>query len=248
MSTNLLGSPPAQDADRVTVVLVHGAFAESASWNPVIALLQAAGHPVIAAANPIRSLDGDSAFVASIIDAVVGPVVAVGHSYGGSVISNAARGRDHVKALVFVAAFAPVEGESIAHLSGSQPGSTLGDTLASVTLSDGSTDLYIRQDAYQRQFAADVPAQQAALDAATQRPLRDAALNGEAGPPAWEQIPSWFIYPELDLNIPLAVHRSMAERAHSRKTVEVAGASHSLALSHPEEVAELILAAAQDVG
>ena len=145
-----------------TIVLVHGAFAESASWNGVIRRLQEAGYTAIAAANPLRSLDGDASSVASIIESIDGPVVAVGHSYGGAVVSEAAHGLDNVKAFVFVAAFAPEEGESIAYLSGKYPGSTLGDTLAPVPLQDGSTDLYIRQDRYQQQFAADVPLAQSA--------------------------------------------------------------------------------------
>jgi pimeloyl-ACP methyl ester carboxylesterase len=138
MSTN------PQDGSRPTVVLVHGAFAESASWNDVIRRLQDQGYTAIATANPLRSVSGDAEFLASILESIEGSVVLVGHSYGGSVMSNAALGKDNVKALVFVAAFAPEEGESIAELSGRSPGSTLGETLESVPLSDGTTDLYIR--------------------------------------------------------------------------------------------------------
>jgi pimeloyl-ACP methyl ester carboxylesterase len=236
-----------QDGSQPTVVLVHGAFAESASWNGVIRRLQDQGYTAIAAANPLRSLSGDAQFLASILESIEGPVVLVGHSYGGSVISNGALGNENVKALVFVAAFAPEEGESIGELSGRSPGSTLGETLESVRLSDGTTDLYIRQEEYHQQFAADAPAEQAALDAVTQRPLRDVAQNEGSGAPAWKSVPSWFVFPELDKNIPLEAHRFMAERAQAREVVEIEGASHAVGVSHPEEVADVILRAIKAV-
>jgi pimeloyl-ACP methyl ester carboxylesterase len=236
-----------QDGSQPTVVLVHGAFAESASWNGVIRRLQDQGYTAIAAANPLRSLSGDAQFLASILESIEGPVVLVGHSYGGSVISNGALGKDNVKALVFVAAFAPEEGESIGELSGRSPGSTLGETLESVRLSDGTTDLYIRQEMFHQQFAADAPAEQAALDAVTQRPLRDVAQNEGSGPPAWKSVPSWFVFPELDKNIPLEAHRFMAERAQAREVVEIEGAPHAVGVSHPEEVADVILRAIKAV-
>ena len=160
-------------------------------------------------------------------------------------ITNAAR--DNVKALVYVAGYAPDEGENAGELSGRFPGSTLLETLWSVPLSDGSTDLYIRQEKYHKQFAQDVPAEQTALMAATQRPLRDVAVNGASGPPAWKSIPSWFVFGELDKNTPVASHRLMAERAGAREVVEIEGASHAVGVSHPEEVADIILRAAKDV-
>src|SRR5215210_8846568 len=184
-----------QNGFQATVVLVHGAFAESASWNEVIRRLQDNGDTALAAAIPIRSLTDDTAFVASILASIERPIVTVDYSYGDAVTTNAALGNDNVKALVFVAAFAPEEGESIGELSGRSPGSTLGDKLSTVPLSDGSTDHYIRQEEYHQQFAVDVPAEQAALMAATQRPLRDVALNEGSGAPAWKSIPSWFVFP-----------------------------------------------------
>jgi pimeloyl-ACP methyl ester carboxylesterase len=241
---NTMNTDP-QDGSQATVVLVHGAFAESASWNDVIRHLQDQGYTVIAAANPIRSVSGDAEFVASIFEAVEGPIVAVGHSYGGTVITNAAR--DNVEALVYVAGYAPEEGENAFELSGRFPGSTLGDTLWTVPLSDGSTDLYIRQEEYHQQFAQDVPAEQTALMAVGQRPLRDVALNEASGPPAWRSIPSWFVFGELDKNIPVAAHRFMAERAGAREVVEIEGASHAVGVSHPDEVADVILRAAKAV-
>jgi pimeloyl-ACP methyl ester carboxylesterase len=230
-----------------TIVLVHGAFAESASWNEVTRRLLTDGYPVIAAPNPLRSLSGDAAVVSGILATVDGPVVLVGHSYGGAVMSNAAVGHDHVRALVFVAAFAPEAGESIGELSGRFPGGTLGETLTEVPLPDGTVDLYIRQDRYHRQFTADVPAERAALDAVAQRPLNTTALHEGSGEPAWKSVPSWFVYPELDHNIPLAAHRFMAERAGARERVELPGASHAIPASEPAAVAALIGRAAAAV-
>ncbi len=228
-----------------TVVLVHGAFAESAGWRGVVARLRAAGHPVVAVANPLRSLSGDAAHLRAVLDSVEGPVVLVGHSYGGAVMSGAARGSTAVRALVFVAAFAPLEGESIGELSGRFPGSTLGQALRPVPLPDGSTDLYIRQELYHQQFAADLPEDDAALDAATQRPLSDVALNEGAGAPAWPHLPSWFVIPGLDRNIPVAAQWFMAERAGAHEIVELAGASHAVPASRPDEVADTVLRAAR---
>ena len=138
-----------------------------------------------------------------------------------------------LKALVFIAAFAPDAGESIADLSGKFPGSSLGTTLKEVPLPDGTVDLYIRQEKFHQQFAADVAPEQAVIDAAAQRPLNTAALNEGSGEPAWKTVPSWFLYPELDLNIPLEVHRFMAERAGARDGVELPGASHAIPASEP---------------
>ncbi len=226
------------------LVLVHGAFAESASWAGVLERLLPAGFQAIAVPNPIRSLGGDAAFVASVVRSLRGPVVLVGHSYGGAVITNAARDLENVQALVYVAGFAPDAGESIAELAGRFPGSTLGDAVEPVPLDDGSVDLYIRHDRFREQFCADVPEWQATVMAVTQRPLRDVALNERSGEPAWRRIPSWFLIPELDRNIPAAAHRFMAERAGAREVVTLDGASHAVAVSQPGEVAGLISRAA----
>ncbi len=229
-----------------TVVLVHGAFAESGSWNGVTTKLLAKGYPVVAVANPLRGVKSDAAYLAALLASIDGPVVLVGHSYGGNVISNIPTARTNVKALVFVSGVAPDVGESAATLAGKFPGSTLGPTLASpVVLPDGSKDLYIRQDRYHAQFAADVAAGEAALMATTQRPITEAALNEAGGAPAWKAIPSWFLYGSLDKNIPPAVHAFMAKRAGSRKTVEIEGASHVVMISHPDALVELVDAAAR---
>jgi pimeloyl-ACP methyl ester carboxylesterase len=228
-----------------TIVLVHGAFAESSSWNPVVSELQAKGYTTIAAANPLRSVKSDASFVASIVSSVPGPVVLVGHSYGGLVISNAANGLSNVKGLVYVAAFAPDKGESALTLSGKFPGSTLGGALAPpVTLADGNKDFYIAQDKLPAQFAADLPLAVAKQMAATQRPVTEAALNEASGDPAWKTVPSWFVYGVEDKNIPAAALDFMAKRAGSKKTLAIPGASHVVMLSHPKEVARMIEEAA----
>ncbi|WP_460119174.1 alpha/beta fold hydrolase [Pseudomonas sp. H3_G09] len=228
-----------------TVVLVHGAFADSSSWNGVVKILEKDGYPVIAAANPLRSVKGDAQSVADVLASVKTPVVLVGHSYGGPVISEAAYGNANVKALVYVAAFAPEKGETAAELSGRFPGSTLGPTLsAPVELADGGKDLYIQQDKFHDQFAADVSPADAKLMAVTQRPVTVAALNEAATEPAWKTVPSYFVYGDQDKNIPAQALAFMAERAHSKQTVVVKGASHVVMVSNPKAVASLIETAA----
>jgi pimeloyl-ACP methyl ester carboxylesterase len=226
-----------------TIVLIHGAYAESASWNGVTSRLQAAGHRVIAAANPLRSLSGDAAFLASLLDSIDGPIVLVGHSYGGMVASNAATGNDNVKALVYVASLAPEKGENVPDLVGKFPGAVLGEAVTGVPLPDGATDNYVDQAKYHAYFAADLSPQQAALDAAAQRPVTDIALEEPSGEPAWNTIPSWFIYAGKDLAIPAEASRFMAERANAREAIEVPGASHALPASQPQAVADMILRA-----
>jgi pimeloyl-ACP methyl ester carboxylesterase len=233
---------------RPTVVLVHGAFADSASWNGVTTSLLSQGFPVVAVANPLRSLKGDAAYVDGVVSAIAGDVVLVGHSYGGAVITNIANARSNVKALVYVAAFAPDSGESALQLSGRFPGSTLGDALsAPVALTDGGKDLYIQQGKFHQQFAADMPERDARLMAAGQRPITEAALSEGSGIPAWKAIPAWFIHGDADKNIPPAAMNFMAHRAGSRRTEEVRGASHVVMSSHPAEVAQMIVEAATAV-
>ncbi|GAA1587360.1 alpha/beta hydrolase [Kribbella sancticallisti] len=231
------------------VVLVHGAFAESASWNGVIEQLQVKSLSVVAAANPLRSLEGDAAYVRDVIAGIGGPVVLVAHSYGGMVITEAAANNDAVVALVYVDAFVPEQGESALELSGKFPGSTLGEALTAYPLSGGGTEFVIRQEKFHQQFAADVPADQAALMAATQRPVTEAALTTglPTDAPAWKSTPSWFVISDEDLNIPVAAHRFFAERADSRGTREVRGGSHALSVSQPGEVAASILEAVDAV-
>jgi pimeloyl-ACP methyl ester carboxylesterase len=226
-----------------TIVLVHGAFAESASWNGVIAELLADGYPVVAAANPLRGIKSDADYVASIVKGIKGPVVLVGHSYGGAVISNVSAG--NVKALVFVSAFAPDQGEALGELGGRFPGSTLGEAFAApVVLPDGGKDLYIQQEKYASQFAPDVPAKQARIGAVTQRPIVEAAFGEPSGAPAWKALPSWHIYGDADKAISPAAMKFMAERAGSKETVVLKGASHVTMVSQPKAVAAIIKHAA----
>jgi pimeloyl-ACP methyl ester carboxylesterase len=228
-----------------TIVLVHGALADSSSWDGVISGLQADGYKVIAAPDPLRSLASDSDYVSDIVRNVQGPVVLVGHSYGGSIITNAATGADNVNALVYVAAYAPEAGESAFDLTGKFPGSILADALAPpVALADGAHDLYLQQDEFGPVFAADVPEKQVKLLAATQRPVTDVALMGASGEPAWKSIPSWFIYGSADKVIPPAAHTFMAQRAGAKDTIVVKGASHVVMISNPSVVADLIEKAA----
>jgi pimeloyl-ACP methyl ester carboxylesterase len=229
-----------------TIVLVHGAFADSSSWNGVVKVLEHDGYTVVAAANPLRSLKGDAQSVTELLKTIPSPVVLVGHSYGGPVISEAAYGQANVKALVYVAAFAPDVGESAVALSGKYPGGTLGPTLAApVPLAGGANDLYIQQDKFPSQFAADVPKADARLMAATQRPVTDVALNEAATEPAWKTIPSWWVYGDADKNIPPQAMKFMAERAHAKETVVVKGASHVVMISNPKTVAQVIEKAAK---
>jgi pimeloyl-ACP methyl ester carboxylesterase len=224
-----------------TVVLVHGVFADSSGWNATIAALQKAGFPVIAAANPLRDLKGDAAYVSSIIDTIPGPVIMVGHSYGGAAITNAARGHANVKALVYVAAFAPDEGETPLELAGKYPGSKLPTALV-VRPYPGGKDGYIDPAKFREVFAADLPASQTRLMAATQRPGSVDGLSGHSGVPAWKSVPSWFIIPTADNVIPPAVQRFMAKRAGG-KVKEVPGASHVVMMSRTDTVVRQILAA-----
>ncbi|MRV72503.1 alpha/beta fold hydrolase [Duganella sp. FT92W] len=232
-------------AARPTIVLIHGAFADSSSWDGVAKKLTAHGFPVLSVANPLRGVASDAQYAASVIGSVKGPLVLVGHSYGGMVISKAAEGNPDVKALVYVAAFAPEQGETVAGLAGKFPGGTLGDALAEpVSLADGGKDLYIRQDKFAQQFAADVPPRQAALMAAGQRPVTVAALNETSSGTAWKQLPSYFVYGTADKNIPLEGLRFMARRSNAKDVVEVKGASHVVMVSRPDTVARVIEAAA----
>jgi pimeloyl-ACP methyl ester carboxylesterase len=228
-----------------TIVLVHGAFAESSSWDGVIDPLLDAGHPVIAAANPLRGLAADAAAVADVVRAVDGPVVLAAHSYGGAVISNVPADAGEIVGLVYACGFAPEPGESAFSLAGMFPGSTLGDALRPVPRSDGTTDLYITTERFHEQFCADVPAAQAARMAATQRPATQEALTEPSGErPLWREVPSGFVIGEEDQNIPADLQRYMAERAGAHRTLEIPGGSHAITVSHPEAVAHQIMDAA----
>jgi pimeloyl-ACP methyl ester carboxylesterase len=231
---------------RPTIVLVHGAFAESASWDRVIDPLVAEGHRVIAAANPLRSLAGDAAAISDLVRTIDGPVVLAAHSYGGAVISNVDPDAGEIVGLVYVNGFAPDAGENCFQLAAMFPGSMLGETTVHpVPRSDGTTDLYVARDPFHDIFCADVPAPQAGLMAATQRPATQEALVEPSGErPLWKSVPSWFLIGEEDHIIPAALQHYMAERARAHRTVEIPGASHVALVSHPRATAHMILEAA----
>jgi pimeloyl-ACP methyl ester carboxylesterase len=230
---------------RPTLVLFHGAFAESASWNNVIARLLRAEYPVIAVANPLRGVANDARTLSDYVRTVDGPIVLVAHSYGGAVISNVDPDAGDIRALVYVAAFAPAAGETCLELTSRFSGSTLDTNVEAIRRADGSVDLAIARDRFRAQFAADVAPTEAALMAATQRPIARTALEEPAGArPLWAEIPSSFVFGEFDLSIPAAAQRWMAERAGARQIVELAGASHAIPVSRPSETADVILQAA----
>ena len=234
-----------------TVVLVHGGWDNSTGWNAVVAKLQERGFDVIAPANPLRDLASDSSYISSVLDTIEGPIVLVGHSYGGAVITNAAVGHDNVEALVYIAAFAPDEGESLFQLVTMNPGSEIGPaTLVArpYPLPGGGvgTDLYITKVGFRTAFAADLPRNTTDLMFATQRPFSEEAFGSPSGAPAWESIPSWYLVTSQDRAIPPVTQRFMAERAGAH-TTEVA-ASHVPHISRPGAVTRIILQAAESLG
>jgi pimeloyl-ACP methyl ester carboxylesterase len=229
-----------------TIVLVHGAFAESASWDAVIDTLEGAGHPVIAAPNPLRGLASDAASVGDLVRTIDGPVLLAAHSYGGAVMSNVARDAGDIIGLVYVNGFASDAGETCFALAGRFPGSMLGEkTLRPVPRADGTTDLYIVQDRFRELFCPDVPAADAARLAATQRPATQQALVEPSGDaPLWREVPSTFLIGEEDRIIPAELQRFMAERAGAVRTLEIPGASHAAGISQARATADLIIEAA----
>ncbi|OKI47499.1 alpha/beta fold hydrolase [Micromonospora sp. CB01531] len=230
-----------------TVVLVHGGFADATiSWTDVTDRLQKRGYPVIAPANPLRSLGTDSAYIASVLRSINGPIILVGHSYGGAVITNAAAGNPNVKALVYVAAFVPDTGEALGELIDKYPGSEIQAALNPVPYPnpDGTTgtDLYLQADKLRQVFAADLPTSTTKVMAVTQRPFNAACFTDHTQAAAWHTIPSWGLIATQDKAIPPALQRYEYQRAGSR-TVQVA-ASHVAMISHPDVVTDLIMSAA----
>ncbi|MGW9027901.1 alpha/beta fold hydrolase [Streptomyces sp. NPDC055722] len=230
-----------------TVVLVHGAFVDGSSWNGVIERLQHDGYPVVAPANPLRGLTSDADYLKSFLKSVKGPVVLVGHSYGGSVISQAAAGDPDVKALVYIAAFAQDKGETVAELNSKFPATELGSALNAVPfpLTGGGTgtDLYVKADKFHDVIAADVPTSVTDLAAATQRPVAASVFDEKPTEAAWKTIPSWDLITTQDKAINLDEQRFMAKRAHAH-TIEI-DSSHAVPVSHPGAVTRLIEQAAQ---
>jgi pimeloyl-ACP methyl ester carboxylesterase len=228
-----------------TVVLVHGAFADASSWSGVIERLQAKRIPVTAPPNPLRGIAHDSAYTAAVFEQIEGPVLAVGHSYGGAVITNAAAEAQNVVGLVYVAAFAPDEGEALGAVEADSKDSLLNSALVprQYPTADGgsATEFSIDPAKAREAFAGDLSDQQAALIAATQRPVAEAAFSEPNGPPAWKRLPSWAVVATGDKAAGTDVVRSMAERAGA--SISEIDGSHVIMISQPQAVTEVILAA-----
>jgi len=236
-----------------TVVLVHGAWANNASWSRVIKRLQNDGYTVVAPPNPLQSLTGDAQTIADFLQTIPGPIVLVGHSDGGMVISNAATGNPNVKALVYIDAFIPDQGETALGLDSSQPGSVLGAGPPNTVFNfvpfpgaaAGDALLYVKPSVFLQGFANDLPAKEGAVLAATQAPVTLSAVTAPSGPPAWKTIPSWDLVGTIDNAIPSSIQLFMANRAHAQITEVKAG--HLSMISQPDAVTKVIEKAAQSV-
>jgi pimeloyl-ACP methyl ester carboxylesterase len=235
---------------RPTVVLVNGAWANNAAWNGVIKRLQGEGYTVDAPPDPLQSLKGDAATIADLLKTIKGPIVLVGHSYGGAVITNAATGNRNVKALVYVDAFAPARGESVLALDSIKPGSALGAGPAKVFdfvpfpgAKKGDAELYVKPMVFEQAFANGLPAAEGAVLSATQSPAVYSALTAPSGPPAWKAIPSWYVLGTIDKAIPPAIQLFMAQRIHAHITRVRAG--HLSMVAAPGVVAKVITEAAK---
>lgn len=234
-----------------TIVLVHGGWADASGWNGEVTRLERLGYPVLAPANPLRDLTSDADYIRSILTTIHGPIVLVGHSYGGAVITNAAVGVPNVKALVYIAGFAPDKGESLLQLVTKFPGTLIGPNSSIVRkypLGDAEEggDIYLTKRGFETAFASDVPTKVADRMWAEQRPFSQAAFASLSGEPAWKTIPSWYLVSTEDHAIPPAAQMFMAKRAHA--TIETVKASHVLMVSHPIKTTNIILEAAKAVG
>jgi pimeloyl-ACP methyl ester carboxylesterase len=235
---------------QLTIVLVHGAFADASSWNGVIERLQQQGYTVIAPANPLRGVEADSAYTASLLSQIDGPVLLAGHSYGGAVITNAAASAPNVVGLVYVAAFAPEQGETLGDVENGSKDSVLNAALVQYQFPAGpggqtSVEFAINPALIREAFAADLPPETTALMAATQRPIAAAAFSDVSGPPAWKKLPSWAVVATGDKAAGADVVRSHAQRADA-DIVEVEG-SHVIMISQPQVVTDVIVTAARAV-
>jgi pimeloyl-ACP methyl ester carboxylesterase len=242
--------PSRRTDGKPTVVLVHGAFADASSWNGVVERLQRQGCTVVAPPNPLRGVPTDSAYIASVLSQIDGPVLLVGHSYGGAVITNATAGATNVVGLVYVAAFAPDEGERLGDVEASSKDSVLNSALVQrqyPTGQDGGTavEFAINPALFREAFAADLPAEQTAVMAATQRPVAASAFTDVSGRPGWKALPSWAVVATGDKAAGSDVVRSMAQRAGA-DIVEVEG-SHVIMISQPQAVTDLVLKAVNAV-
>jgi len=243
---------PAAPPSDVTVVLVHGAWADASSWDGEVTALEHKGYQVRAIANPLEDLTADAATVASFLHTIDGPVVLVGHSYGGSVITEAAASSPNVKALVYVDAAAPDVGETTGSLSGADsvlnhlPEEQLFDKVPYAGAPAGATDLYLRKDVFLQHFGNDLPAAVATRLWATQRAASTAAFDTPATAAGWKTIPSWYFISSGDEIITPTSEEAMAQRAHAQITT-FPGGSHLTLISHPDAVTAVIESAAQTV-
>jgi pimeloyl-ACP methyl ester carboxylesterase len=231
------------DSSTPTVVLVHGAFADSAGWNGVVERLHRAHVPVQAVSNPLRGIAADTAYVASALAQIDGPILAVGHSYGGAIITNAAAKVDNVVGLVYVAAFAPDQGEVLAEISADSKDSVLNTALVELRYPTGNGDeteveYAINAEKFHDAFASDVPPEESAVMAATQRPVSSLGFSERNGTPAWKTLPSWALVATGDKAAGSDVVRSMAERAGAH--IVEANGSHVIMISQPQAVVDLI--------
>ncbi|WP_239591456.1 alpha/beta fold hydrolase [Mycolicibacterium tusciae] len=238
-------APAPPNAVKPTVVLVHGAWADASSWDGEVTALQKQGYVVRAIANPLENLTTDSQYVADFLKSINGPVVLVGHSYGGSVITNAAAERPNVRALVYVDAAAPDVGETNGSLSGSdsvlqrKPASELFDRLPHPGAPAGVVDLYLKKDVFLHDFGSDLPVDQATRLWSTQRAASTSAFDTPSKAAAWKTIPSWYFISSGDHIITATSEKAMAQRAHSHVTV-FDGGSHLTLISHPDAVTAVI--------
>jgi pimeloyl-ACP methyl ester carboxylesterase len=235
----------AGNGPKPSIVLVHGAWADSGSWDGVIQRLQADGYTVYVPPNPLQGLAYDPAYLADFLHAISGPIVLVGHSYGGAVITNAATGDPQVKALVYVDAFAPARGQTLAQLLATYPGSCAVPANLNVVPFPGAPsgvgDAYIKQSVFPSCMANGLPATEAHVAAATQEPIATVALTQQSGVPAWKTIPSWAVVGTADHAIPLALQLAMANTAHAHITR--VDAPHLSMISNPGTVTNVILQA-----
>jgi pimeloyl-ACP methyl ester carboxylesterase len=249
LSATLATTPAsARAGDKPTIVLVHGAFADASGFGAVTSRLQRRGYTVMAPANPLRGPASDAAYVASVMRTISGPIVLVGHSYGGAVISEAATQVSNVKALVYLDALALEAGESNFDIANRFPSKILPAVKPRpFPQADGSqgTDLYIDPARFRSVFAADVPARTVARMASAQRPLSLAAAQEKSTEPAWKTIHSWYLVGLQDQIFPADAQRFMAKRAGAH-TTEI-DSSHASYISHPAEVTKLILRAVRTV-
>jgi len=250
VSLLLTFAAPAGAATKPTIVLVHGAFADASGWDGVTERLQDRGYTVLAPPNPLRGVSSDAAYIKSFLAQTPGPIVLVGHSYGGVVITNAATGNPNVKALVYIAAYAPDAGDTVLTLSQLGKEGQIGPATLDIKNfpnPDGTTgqEGTIKLNVFREIFAADLSKKLARNMSLAQRPASLVALGEPSGPPAWKTIPSYYMIAGADKAIGADTEKAMAKRISPKKTITVKGASHVVMISQPKTTADFILDAAK---